>query len=171
MPTPPNGVYTVCSFIGFILCAIPFYWHLEGTWMYLVVGIPVLSLYGVAWNTGTCLYMIWVGLGCLLQCINSIVWNKNFINRVPVYCDICKSLHESSLENSLILRHPTATRIQAALNVAIPASSLCINRRLYKIATMKVVVSTRSEKRRAVIYDLVIGIGIPILQIIARECH
>jgi pheromone a factor receptor len=117
--------------------------------------------------------MIWVGLGCLMQCINSIVWNKNVIDRAPVYCDICKSLNESSLEleNPLILRHPTATRIQVALNVAIPACSLCINRRLYKIATMRAVVFTSSEKRRAVIYDLVIGIGIPILQVIARECR
>ena len=47
------------------------------------------STYGVAWNTGTCLYMIWTGLGCLLQCVNSIVWNKNTVNRAPVYCDIC----------------------------------------------------------------------------------
>jgi hypothetical protein len=38
---------------------------------------------------------------------------------------------------------------------------------------MKVVMTTSSEKHRpgAVIYDLVIGIGIPILQIIARECR
>jgi hypothetical protein len=93
------------------------------------------------------------------------------IDRAPVYCDICKSLDESPLENPLIHRHPTATRIQVALNVAIPACSLCINRRLYKIATMKAVVFTSSEKRRAVIYDLVISVGIPILQIIARECR
>jgi pheromone a factor receptor len=115
--------------------------------------------------------MIWVGLGCLLQCINSIVWNKNMIDRAPVYCDICKSPNESSLENPLILRHPTATRIQVALNVAVPACSLCINHRLYKIATMNAVMFTSSEKRRVVIYDLVMGVGIPILQIIARECR
>ena len=34
MSPPPNGVYTAFSFIGFVLCAIPFYWHLEGTWNY-----------------------------------------------------------------------------------------------------------------------------------------
>lgn len=61
-------------------------------------------------------------------------------------------------------------RIQAALNVAIPACSLCINRRLYKIVTnVKTVEDTRSEKRRAVIIDLLIGLGIPILQMVARE--
>jgi hypothetical protein len=114
--------------------------------------------------------MIWTGLGCLMQCINSIVWNKNMINRVPVYCDICKSVDPQSLERPLTLRHLTATRIQVALNVAIPACSLCINRRLYKIATVKAVMITREEKRRAVIQDLVICVGIPILQMVSGEC-
>jgi hypothetical protein len=34
MSPPPNEVYTAFSFIGFVFCAIPFYWHLEGTWKY-----------------------------------------------------------------------------------------------------------------------------------------
>ncbi|KAH9964938.1 pheromone A receptor-domain-containing protein [Russula dissimulans] len=131
MVLPPNQVYTAFSFVGFVMCVIPFYWHLE------------------AWNTGTCLYMAWTGLGCLIQCINSIVWNKNIIDRAPVYCDI-------------------VTRIQVALNVAIPACSLCINRRLYKIASVNAVIVTRKEKHRAIMTDLLIGIGIPILQIIAQ---
>ncbi|KAF8468722.1 pheromone receptor [Russula ochroleuca] len=131
MSPPLNELYTAFSFIGFVLCAIPLYWHLE------------------AWNTGTCLFMIWTGLGCLMQCINSIVWNGNMINRVPVYCDI-------------------STRIQVALNVAIPACSLCINRRLYKIATAKAIMLSDAEKRRAVIQDLLIGVGLPILQIVAQ---
>ena len=38
------------------------------------------------------MYMFWTGLGCLVQFINSIVWNKNIIDRAPVYCDIGKSL-------------------------------------------------------------------------------
>ena len=105
-----------------------------------------------------------------MQCINSIVWNGNMINRAPVYCDICKPLDPLSLERSLTLHHRTATRIQVAMNVAIPACSLCINRRLYKIATAKVAMTTNSERRRAVIQDLLIGVGLPILQIITRKC-
>jgi pheromone a factor receptor len=107
MPPPPNGVYTAFSFVGFVLCAIPFYWHLEGTpeSQYSHDSV-LLRMYGSAWNTGTCLYMLWVGLGCLIQCINSIVWSGNMINRVPVYCDICMSFDALSLERPLILsRH------------------------------------------------------------------
>jgi pheromone a factor receptor len=71
---------------------------------------------------------------------------------------------------SFTLLHPTATRIQVALNAALPACSLCINRRLYKIATTRAVVITDTQKRRALIYDLLIGVGIPILQILAGAC-
>jgi len=131
MYPPPNEVYTAFSFIGFVLCAIPFYWHLE------------------AWNTGTCLYMAWTGIGCLVQCINSIVWNHNMIIRAKVYCDI-------------------VTRIQVGVTVAIPACSLCINRRLYNITNVKVVRISPEEKRRAIVVDLLIGIGIPILEVIAH---
>ncbi|KAI0283496.1 GPCR fungal pheromone mating factor [Russula brevipes] len=131
MQPPPNSVYTVFSFVGFVMCAIPFYWHLN------------------AWNAGTCLYMAWTGLGCLVQCINSIVWNKNMIDKAPIYSDI-------------------AVRIRIGIAVAIPACSLCITRRLYKIATANVTMATGAEKRRAVVVDLLIGFGIPILQITAQ---
>jgi pheromone a factor receptor len=48
--------------------------------------------------------------------------------------------------------------------VAIPAASLCINRRLYYIATANTVTNTKRQKRRAVMVDLVITLGIPILE-------
>ena len=41
-----------------------------------------------------------------MQCINSIVWNKNMIDRAPVYCDIGNSLDTLSLERSFTFCHP-----------------------------------------------------------------
>ena len=29
-PQAPNELFTAFSFIGFVLCAIPFYWHFKG---------------------------------------------------------------------------------------------------------------------------------------------
>jgi hypothetical protein len=72
--------------------------------------------------------------------------------------------------HSLTLRHTAAIHIQIALNVAVPASSLCINRQLYKAARMKTAGITDVEKRRNLIYDLLIGVGIPVLQMIVGEC-
>jgi pheromone a factor receptor len=63
----------------------------------------------------------------------------------------------------------TASRFQVALNAAIPACSLCIQRRLYKFSTMTAKIATRAEKRHAIIADLFICLGIPILQIVAGD--
>jgi pheromone a factor receptor len=98
-----------------------------------------------SWNTGTCLYMAWTALGCLNGFINSIVWNGNAINWAPVWCDI-------------------STRFMIGLSVGIPAASLCINRRLYMIASVKTVTVSKAEKRRGIMVDLAIGLGIPVLE-------
>ena len=172
MRLPPNELYSAFSFIGFIFCVIPFYWHFKGNCATIrLIEVLFLRINGIARNAGTCSYLIWTGLGCLLQCINSIVWNKNMINRVPVYCDICMSFYATVLTHvhSLYVT-PTATRIQVALNAAIPASSLCINRQLYRVAMIKTARITDVEKRRNLIYDLLISVGIPVLQMAAGEC-
>ena len=121
MSPAPNQLYSAFSFIGFVLCTIPFYWHLEGTWVYLRDSSTVFKKFtGTAWNTGTCLYMIWTGVGCLMQCINSIVWNGNIINRVPVYCDICKSLDPLSLQRLLTLPSPHSNSYSSRIECCYP---------------------------------------------------
>lgn len=100
-----------------------------------------------SWNVGTCLYMIWAGLQSLIMGINSIIWRSNVINSAPVWCDI-------------------TTRFIVGASVAIPACSLCINRRLYHIASISSVTKTKADKRRDIMIDLAIGLGLPILQII-----
>jgi pheromone a factor receptor len=127
----PNWVFSLFSFIGFALVCIPFPWHFE------------------AWNTGTCLYMAWTGIACLVQFINSVVWSKNAINYAPVWCDI-------------------TSRLIVGTAVAIPAASLCITRRLYCIASVRSVSITRAEKRRQVYFDLALGLGLPILEMILQ---
>lgn len=107
---------------------------------------PVVYAWRTAWNTGTCLYMFWGGLACLNYFINSVIWNKHVMNVAPVWCDI-------------------STRIIIAVGVGIPAASLCINRRLYQIASVKSVTITKSQKRRAILVDLAIGLGLPLLDL------
>lgn len=125
----PNELFSTFAFLGFVLCAIPFPWHLE------------------AWNTGTCLYMAWTGIGCLILFINSIVWHGNAINWAPVYCDI-------------------ATKFIIGMSIGIPTASLCINRRLYHISSVRTVTTSKADKRRAILVDLGIGLGIPVIYMI-----
>jgi pheromone a factor receptor len=120
-------VFSVFSGIGFVLAVVPLYWHLE------------------AWNVGTCMYMIWTALACLVHFVDSIIWNGNAINWAPAWCDF-------------------SIRIKIAVAVAWPACILCIVRRLYYIASPTAVTTTQSEKRREMIIDLLITIGIPVLE-------
>ncbi|KAI0776716.1 pheromone A receptor-domain-containing protein [Trametes elegans] len=123
---PTYPLLPVFAFLGFVVGLIPLTWHLQ------------------AWNAGTCAYMIWASLACLVQFINSIVWKDTTANIAPVWCDIC-------------------TKFIIGAGVGIPASTLCINRRLYAITSVRSVSVTRDDKRRAVIIDLCISIGLPVL--------
>jgi len=85
----PNAVFSAFAFAGFLMCSIPLPWHLEGKHI-RIIDLQSLDLRSsLAWNTGTCLYMLWTGTACLIQFVNSIVWNGNAINWAPVWCDIC----------------------------------------------------------------------------------
>ena len=57
-----------------------------------------------------------------------------------------------------------ALRLIFAINYAVPAAILCINRRLYMLASPPTsIIPSKSEKIREFIIDLVIGIGLPII--------
>ncbi|KAJ7622386.1 pheromone A receptor-domain-containing protein [Roridomyces roridus] len=115
---------------------------------FVIVLIP-LPWHLQSWNSGTCLFMIWTALACLNNFVNSIVWHGNVVDWAPVWCDI-------------------STRFAVGANVAIPAASLCINRRLYVIARCKSVGVTKAEKRRTIMIDCAIGIGIPLSQMVLQ---
>ncbi|EAU87370.1 pheromone receptor [Coprinopsis cinerea okayama7 len=123
---PTYPLYSVFSFIGFILVCIPFWWHIQ------------------AWNAGTCAFMIWTALSCLIGFINSLVWKGNALNPAPVWCDI-------------------SSKIMIGVSIGIPAATLCISRRLYCITSSPSASVTRGDKRKMVVIDLAIAFGIPAL--------
>ncbi|KAJ7323226.1 putative pheromone receptor [Mycena albidolilacea] len=81
--------------------------------------------------------MIWK---CLSGSINSLVWANSIDDVALVWCDI-------------------STRLTIEISVAIPAASLCINCRLYKIASCQAVSTFKADKGRTVLVDLAIGLG------------
>ncbi|KAJ7790722.1 fungal pheromone STE3G-protein-coupled receptor, partial [Mycena leptocephala] len=101
--------------------------------------LPLIPLHWhfQAWNSGTCWYIFWASLSCLNQFVNSIVWAGNTLNSAPWWCEI-------------------SIRIMMGASVGLPAASLCINRRLYHIASVRAVVITKAEKARAVLIDSLI---------------
>lgn len=93
------------------------------------------------------MYIMWAALSNLAWFINSIIWDGNFVDWAPVWCDI-------------------TIRLVLAVNIAIPATALCIQRRLYYIISDPVVTATREDKRRSMIVDLLIGVGLPLVNVI-----
>ncbi|KAK0432034.1 pheromone A receptor-domain-containing protein [Armillaria borealis] len=126
MSDPTYPLFTVFAFFGFILPLIPLPWHL------------------LAYNSGTCYFIMWSSIASLNQFVNSVVWKGNVTNWAPIWCDI-------------------SIRIMIGASVGIPASSLCINRRLYHIANVRAVSITRAEKRRAILIDTLICVLFPVL--------
>nr|ADX23537.1 putative pheromone receptor [Flammulina velutipes] len=93
-----------------------------------------------AWNSGTCAFMLWTAATCFVEFVNSIVWHGTVADVAPVWCDI----------------------FLLGSNIGIPASVLCISRRLYKITSIQSVSVTRKDKRRDIMIDLAIALGIPL---------
>jgi pheromone a factor receptor len=56
-----------------------------------------------------------------------------------------------------------ATKFIAGIEVAVPAAVLCINRRLYLLASQTLLIPSKADKNRELIIDLVIGIGLPMI--------
>ncbi|KAK7026810.1 a-factor receptor [Paramarasmius palmivorus] len=88
--------------------------------------------------------MLWTAALCLVRFVNSIVWAGNVDNVAPIWCDI-------------------STQVILGAGIGIPASILCISRRLYNITSVQTASITHKDKRRAVLADLAIALGIPLI--------
>ena len=165
-----NTVFTVFSGIGFILSLIPLCWHVKSWDMHV----------------GTCMYMVWTALGCLVHFVDSIVWNGNAINWAPVWCDIgmlrCPFTQNniSQLQTLFSLPHPSRSRSRMAclrsLHHPSPLQHHCRDhsgsgRFLCHISLHEEsqTVPTSRQRRRQMITDLLITVGIPVLQMVAGE--
>ncbi|PCH39328.1 STE3-domain-containing protein [Wolfiporia cocos MD-104 SS10] len=113
---------------------------------FVLVNVP-LYWHLEAWNTGCIIYIFWSGSQCLIQFINAVVWRDNVINWAPVWCDI-------------------TSRYMLAASVGITTASLLINRRLYHIANITTIHLDAKDRRRMIVIDVSIGLGLPILQVL-----
>lgn len=154
----------------------------------VLVVIPLAHMLTRPWNTGVYFFALWTLLSSLSTAINTLVWSNNVKDRAPIWCDICKSpIYFSSLSPTEIWLE--ASHIDILVNTGIPACSLSITRRLYKITTLKgaminrrqVTVSSSTaatecwrhpdnQRRIELALELVICIGIPIVIAALCEC-
>ncbi|KZV72297.1 STE3-domain-containing protein [Peniophora sp. CONT] len=126
---PSYPLFPILAFLAFVLVLVPFPWHFR------------------AWNSGTCLFMFWVSVSCLIQFVNSVVWHGTVENIAPRYCDL-------------------ATHFSVAAAVGIPAASFCISRRIFAISCVRSTGITHKDKVRDVVIDLCIAFVFPLVCII-----
>ncbi|TDL17042.1 fungal pheromone STE3G-protein-coupled receptor [Rickenella mellea] len=110
----------------------------------------VASLLPLLWikrdNIGVLFLSLWLAIACLNQFVNSVIWYGNTRNFIPVWCDI-------------------SSRLIVGITVAIPASALCMARRLYHICSMKAFHLTPIQANTStLIEDMSICLGTPFLQ-------
>ncbi|KAI0318549.1 pheromone A receptor-domain-containing protein [Amylostereum chailletii] len=97
-----------------------------------------------SWNTGVWMLGVWLFLAGIINGVDTIVWADNVRDVAPVWCDI-------------------ATHINVAAAIGIPACSLVITHRLYKIIHQrKLEASTRREVLCSYLFDFGIGFGFPL---------
>jgi pheromone a factor receptor len=115
-------------------------------------------------NTGTLIYIAWSLIANIVYFVNAVIWRNNADNVSPVWCDICEC-HLADIPVYYIdyLFDITAIKLQVALGPGLSGASLCITRRLAKIATSKTSVTDSRQRRNDMIIDLGIGVGVPVM--------
>ena len=88
--------------------------------------------------------MIWTSLACLVEFVNSLLWAGNVKNNLPIWCDICE--YGLPFERTGTYR-AKASKLILGAGVGITASTLCISRRLYTIATVQSASISHSDVR------------------------
>ncbi|THV02817.1 STE3-domain-containing protein [Dendrothele bispora CBS 962.96] len=123
-------LFSALSFLTCGLLFITLLWHIK------------------ARNAGTCLFILWIGLACLVLAVDSIIWRtrRGSVETGPIFtwCDI-------------------STKFLVGVMAAIPAVSLCINLRLYFISTDKI---DLLERKSMIITEYTLGLGFPIIEMI-----
>ncbi|KAI0311319.1 GPCR fungal pheromone mating factor [Amylostereum chailletii] len=98
-----------------------------------------------AWNAGILMLGCWLFAYSIVIGVDTIQWADNANNPAPIWCDI-------------------AIHIQVGANVGVPACSLILTRRLYKIISRRTVGPlSRREATYELAVDVSLGLGFPTL--------
>ncbi|PVG02656.1 STE3-domain-containing protein [Serendipita vermifera] len=107
----------------------------------LLILIPIPT-HWKAGNTAVISLAVWTWFGLLIVMINTIVWHGNLRNPYPIWVDICNAY-------------------LAMLPVGIASSLLCIQYKLWTIASTKAVLITEKKMRRQKYLTYFFCVGLP----------
>jgi len=89
-------------------------------------------------------YAIWIAVCNFQNFVNTVIWHDNVNVVVPVWCDI-------------------ATKLQIGASVGPSACALAISIRLYKITRLRGFSETDKQRRKIMIYELLLVVGLPVV--------
>ncbi|TFY78497.1 hypothetical protein EWM64_g5515 [Hericium alpestre] len=98
-------------------------------------------------NVPTLSIIAWLFVSNLIYGVNTSVWFDNARIIAPVWCDI-------------------VTKIQIGSNIALPAACFCLCVHLERIASVRQAHTTRTSKRKYMLFDLAMCWGLPIIYMI-----
>ncbi|KIJ64366.1 hypothetical protein HYDPIDRAFT_112366 [Hydnomerulius pinastri MD-312] len=107
----------------------------------------VLVLVPVPWhwragNVSTLSISAWLFVSNIIYGVGAIVWADTVLNVAPVYCDI-------------------ATKLQIGSTIALPAAMFSLCMHLERVSSIRQVRTTRSDKRRRQVVDIILCFGVP----------
>lgn len=114
--------------------------------------------------------LVWLLVCNLIQGVNSVVWAGNEVIRSPVWCDIGKGDYCPHAHLADIRSYDAATKVLLGALVALPATCLCLCRRLWRCS------SGMEDAGRLHLssFDFILCIILPIVYMGLREsppCH
>lgn len=56
----------------------------------VLILIPLIHLLSGPWNTGVCMFGIWVFFVGVATCVNTSLFSDNVNDKAPIWCDICE---------------------------------------------------------------------------------
>lgn len=78
--------------------------------------------------------------------VSTIVWANDAKDRAPFLCDICKHFSDYLLVNYKQLKYcSAASHLLILVNTGVPACSLVITRRLYKITRLQRAIVSKKQ--------------------------
>ncbi|KAB5588026.1 Pheromone B beta 1 receptor [Ceratobasidium theobromae] len=110
----------------------------------VILALIPLPLHWRTRNVATLSLIFWLVLGNIVRGINSVIWSGTTAVKYKVWCDI-------------------SIRLLIGVNFAVPASVFCICRFLAQVACPRDCNLVASNKRRRMIFDLVMCVGLPMV--------
>ncbi|KAL6308811.1 pheromone A receptor-domain-containing protein [Sparassis latifolia] len=117
-----------------------------GAFLAAILVLVPLPSHWRARNVSTISMIAWLAVVNVILGVNAIVWANNVEIQLVSWCDI-------------------VIRVSVGSNLALPAACFCLCMHLERVASVRIIHATQSDKRKRMIIDLLLCFGVPMIYI------